>query len=73
MQGEHEHSSDLMIERIFSNVFFVKHQNLLDHNSCILPIKSNKTLQITCFIFCMFFVAWWASPYRGISEIRSPR
>ena len=72
MQGGREHSSDLTIERMFSNLFFVKHQNLFLSNSCILPIRSIKTLQITC-IFRMFFVAWWAVPYQGICEVRSPQ
>ena len=54
LQGGHEHSSDLMIERIYSKLFFVKHQNLFPQNSCILPITSIKTLQINCFIFYMF-------------------
>ena len=49
-----EHSSDLMIERVFSNLFFVKHQNLFPQNRSILPIKSIKTLQMYCCIFCMF-------------------
>ena len=68
-----EHSSDLMIERVFSNLFFVKHQNLFPQDSCILPIKPIKTLQINCYIFCMFFEAWWAVPYQRITEVRSPR
>ena len=50
--------------------FFVKHQNLIPQNSCILPINSMKTLQINCNIFCMFFEAWWAKPYQGISAGR---
>ena len=54
LQRGREHSSDLMIERVFSNLFFVKHQNLFPQNSCILPIKSIKTLRINCYIFCMF-------------------
>ena len=60
LQGGREHSSDLMIERIslFSNLFFVKHQNLFLQNSCILLIKTIKTLQINCSIFYMFFAAW---------------
>ena len=32
---------------------------------CILPIKSIKTLKINCFVFCMFFKAWWAVPKFG--------
>ena len=71
--GGREHSSDLMIQRVFSNLFFVKHQNLFPQNSSILPIKSIKTLQINCNIFCMFFEAWWAKPYQGISANRSLR
>ena len=47
LQGERKHgtSSDLMIERIFSNLFFVKLQNLFPRNSCI-PFKTIKTMQI---------------------------
>ena len=73
LQGGREHSSGLMIECIFSNLFFVIYQNLFPQNSCILPIKSIKILQINCYISCMFFVAWWAVPHQGISEVRSPR
>ena len=72
-QGGREHSSGLTTECTFSNLFFVKYQNLFLQNSCILPIKSIKTLQINCYISCMFFVARWAVPYRGISEVWSPR
>ena len=68
-----EHSSDLMIERVFSNLFFVKHQNLFTLNSWILRIKSIKTLQINCNIFCMFFEAWWAEPYQDTSADRCLR
>ena len=55
--GRREHNSDLMINRVFSKLFFVKHQNMFSKNSCILPTKSIKTLQINCNIFCMFFEA----------------
>ena len=51
-----EHSSDLMIKRVFSNLFFVRHQNLFPQNSCILLIKSIKTLQINCYIFSARFL-----------------
>ena len=44
-----ERSSDLMIERMFSNLFFVKYQNLFPQNSCILPIKSIETSQLNCY------------------------
>ena len=58
LQGGREHSTDLMMERVFSNIFFVKHQNLFPQNSsCILIVKSIKTLQMNCYIFCMFFEA----------------
>ena len=40
LQGGRKQSSDVMIECIFSNLFFVKHQNLFPQNSCILPNKS---------------------------------
>ena len=52
-----EHSSYLIIKRVFKTLFFVKHQNLFPKNSFILTIKSIKTLQINCNIFCMFFEA----------------
>ena len=71
LQGGRQHSGDVMIECIFSNLFFVTHQNLFPQNSCILPIQSIKTLLIYCNIFCMFFEAWWAKPYHGISADRS--
>ena len=58
-----------LIECIFSNLFFVKHQNLYPQNSCMLPITSIKTLQIKCYIFCAFFEAWWAVPCYGISAV----
>ena len=70
MQAEREHNSDLMIELVFSILFFVEHQNLFPKNSCIFPIK---TLQINCYIFRIFFVARWAVPYQGISEVRTPQ
>ena len=41
-----------MIERIFSNLVFVKLQNLFPRNSCI-PFKTIKTMQIN-FIFACF-------------------
>ena len=68
-----ELTAGLMIERIFLNLFFVKHQNFFPQNSCVLPIKTIKTFHINCYIFCEFFVALWAVPYQGISEVRSPR
>ena len=40
LQRRREHSSDVMTECIFSNFFFIKHQNLFPPNGCILPIKS---------------------------------
>ena len=34
-----ELTAGLMIERIFSNHFFVKHQNFFPQNSCVLPLR----------------------------------
>ena len=62
LQEGREHSCDLTFARAFSNLFFVKVQNLFPKSSCILPTKSIKTLQINCYIFCIFFEAWWAVP-----------
>ena len=74
LQGGREHSSDFIIEQIFSNFFFRQTSNLFSPNSCILPINTIKTSRVNCYIFCMFFfAAWWAVPYRGISEVRLPR
>ena len=34
-----EHSSDLLIERVFSNLFFVKHQNLFPQTAASFPLS----------------------------------
>ena len=51
-------SNDLMIERTFSTLFFVKLQNRFPRNSCI-PFKTIKTMQIDCqpiFSACFYSV-----------------